>query len=190
MDPEKGKTSISYDRRPQHPVQVLPAADPPWSSPPNGWVKLNADGSYSDGAAGAGMVLRDDQANIIFSACRSLYACRDALEAELCACMEGISFAIQRSDSPVVIELDSLVAVKMIQGRDQDRSLYASLVNEIRYLLTLRGNCITHIRRSQNKVSDSLANFARREGRTMTWIGSGPSCALELAAADCNSTML
>lgn len=52
--------------------------------------------------------------------------------------------------------------------------------------MSLRKTCITHINRTQNKVSDSLARFARIEGRTMTWLGLGPSVTLELAHADCN----
>jgi hypothetical protein len=51
--------------------------------------------------------------------------------------------------------------------------------------MSLRDSCITHINSSQNKVSDSLARIARLEGRTMTWIGSGPSEALEFAVIDC-----
>ena len=135
------------------------------------------------------MVLRDPLGGVIFSACRTLYSCREALEAELCACMEGLSLAIQRSDLPVAIEMDSLVAIKLIQGQETDRSIYASLVKEIRYLLSLRECCITHVNRSQNQVSDSLANFARTEGRTMTWIGSSPPTMLELVTAHCNSLM-
>lgn len=46
---------------------------------------------------------------------------------------------------------------------------------------------VTHVSRLDNKVSDSLANFARIKGRIMTWIGSGPSAAVELAAPNCNS---
>lgn len=57
----------------------------------------------------------------------------------------------------------------------------------MRRLMSLIENCITHVSPSQNKVSDYLENFARLEGRTMTWIGSGPSNAVELALADCNN---
>lgn len=116
---------------------------------------------------------------------RQLFFCRDALEAELCACMEGLSFSIQRSELPVQIDMDSIIAVKLIQASEVDRSVYSSIIKEIRYLMSLRENCITHVSRSQNKVSDSLAKFARSEGRTMTWLGSGPPEALELAAIDC-----
>jgi ribonuclease HI len=59
-------------------------------------VKLNVDGSFlaQDGTIGAGMILRDSKGKIIFSACLSRYHCISALEAELGACMQGISLAI------------------------------------------------------------------------------------------------
>ena len=122
---------------------------------------------------------------IILSSCRQLFSCHEALEAELCACMEGLSFAIQRSELPVIVEMDSIVAVKMIQASEVDRSIYSSIIKEIKYLMSLREVCITHVNRSQNKVSDRLANFARIEGRTMTWLGSGHQESSELAAMDC-----
>ena len=182
-DPSKGKSLMSYGA-----IRPLmdKSADPKWAAPSFGFVKLNTDGSLAeDGSAGAGMVLRDERGAIIFSSCRQLFHCRDALEAELCACMEGLSFSIQRSDLTVQVEMDSLMAVKLIQASDIDRSVYSSVIKKIRYLLSLRDFCITHVNRSQNKVSDSIARFARLEGRTMTWIGSGPTAAMELATTDC-----
>ncbi|KAM3391008.1 hypothetical protein ACQJBY_012570 [Aegilops geniculata] len=136
------------------------------------------------------MVLRDAKGKIIFSYCRVLFSCGEALEAELCACMEGLSFALQRSDLPIIIGMDSIVAVKLIQGREEDRSIYASLIKEIRHLLSLRDSCITHVNRTQNNVSDSLAKFARGEGRTMTWLRSGPEVALSLAFDDCKDLVI
>ncbi|VAH43766.1 hypothetical protein VPH35_027838 [Triticum aestivum] len=186
-DPSKGKSLVTYDRPLKNPhVRIVESTLVKWCPPMAGWVKLNTDGSFAEnGTAGAGMVLRDDKGNVIYSACRELFSCREILEAELCACMEGLSFAIQRSDLPIIIEMDSIIAVKLIQAMDIDRSIYSSLVKEIRHLMSLRDSCITHINRMQNKVSDSLAKFARQEGRTMTWVGSGPSVSLELAEADC-----
>lgn len=150
-DPSKGKSIITYETvaKTSH---VITADEllPKWTLPISGWVKLNSDGAFADdGTAGAGMVLRDERGNIIFSSCRVLFSCREALEAELCACMEGLSFAIQRSNSPIIMEMDSIVVVKLIQARDVDRSLYASLIKEIRHLMSLRETCITHINRMQ-----------------------------------------
>ena len=82
--------------------------------------------------------------------------------------MEGLSISIQRSNLPIAIEMDSSEAVAMITCAGQNRSVYASLINEIRYLLSLRSTCITHVSRVQNKASDCLAAFGRREGRTLT----------------------
>ncbi|KAI5010288.1 hypothetical protein ZWY2020_012425 [Hordeum vulgare] len=186
VDPCKGKTAAVHTM--SKPLKLMSENVPlRWSLPVQGWSKLNCNGSFSpDDSAGSGMVLRDEKGGIIFSSCKQLFYCRDALEAELGACMEGLSLALSRTDLPVAIEMESSVAVKMIQANDIDRSLYSSLVKEIKYLLNLRRTSITHISRSQNKVSNFLVNFARLEGRTMTWLGSGPPEAIELNNAECN----
>ena len=193
MDPTKGKGYISFD---QHvgaaftpPQQAISEAR--WVPPANGWAKLNVDGSFvASDDAGAGMILRDNEGKIIFSACRSLFSCRDPLEAELCGIMEGLSLAIQRSDLPVAIESDSSMVVSLISSGEVDRSVYASLVNEIRLLFGLRQTCITHVSHAQNKASDSLARFARIEGRTMTWLGSGPEEVLGISLDDCKDIII
>ena len=83
LDPCKGKTPVYVVPIPKSSVlstEVVPSCRPPSA----GKVKLNSDGSFTgDGRAGAGMVLRDSNGAIIFSACRTLYRCCDALEAEL-----------------------------------------------------------------------------------------------------------
>ena len=68
--------------------------------------------------------------------------------------------------------------------------MHASLIKETRHLLSLRDSCITHVNRSQNNVSDSLVKFARVEGRTMTWLSSGPDVSLVLALIDCEDYVI
>ncbi|KAM3254699.1 hypothetical protein ACQJBY_048274 [Aegilops geniculata] len=102
--------------------------------------------------------------------------------------MEGISLALQHSDLPIVVEMDSLEAVTMISCEAVDRSVYASIVKEIKYLLLQ--TCITHIFRSQNKASDVLALFARSQGRTMTWLGAGPDELMEIVSLDCKYILI
>ena len=80
---EKGKMVVQADALapPQH---VQQKAEVGWVLPPAGWTKLNVDGSYvpATGAAGGGMVLRSDRGGIIFTACREIRTCDNALEAE------------------------------------------------------------------------------------------------------------
>ena len=83
--------------------------------------------------------------------------------------------------------MDSVVAVNMVKDRDTGRSIFASLVNEIKHLMSLRTTSVFHINRSQNVVSDYLAKFARTEGRTVVWLGSGPPQVVDLCKLNCNS---
>jgi hypothetical protein len=48
-----------------------------WERPARGRLKLNVDGSYLErnGEAGAGMILRDHEGEVIFAACRSITRC-------------------------------------------------------------------------------------------------------------------
>lgn len=69
--------------------------------------------------------------------------------------------------------------VKLVHSNNMDKSIYAYLIREIKLMMSLRETSITHNHRSQNKVSDWLASFAREEGRTMTWVGFGPPGAVE-----------
>lgn len=75
------------------------AAEKAWSKPPLGCMKLSVDGSFKleDVTAGCGMVLRDAEGNIVFSACRFLPRCVDAAEAELSACREGLELALEKN---------------------------------------------------------------------------------------------
>ena len=96
LDVSKGKSFVTYDNPSNWSTAFTRETGPKWSAPKAGWVKLSSDGSYAkDGSAGAVMVLRDDKGEIIFSSCRQLFPCRGALEAELCACMEGLSTAME-----------------------------------------------------------------------------------------------
>ena len=82
------------------------------------------------------------------------------------------------------------MAVEMLSSGVMDRSVYASLVGEIKFLLNLRHSCITLVPRCQNKASDSLAKFATVEGRTITWLGSGPVETLEIVHDDCKDIVI
>jgi ribonuclease HI len=159
-----------------------------WTRPPTGWVKLNVDGS-SDAESrtgGAGMILRDDNGEIIFSACRSLNSCSSPLESELAACMEGIALVQQRNGLSLVIEMDCLEAVAMIRCEMEDRSASMFILREIKHLLQCVSEFkIEHIKREQNLVSHVLANKGRVEAMTNLWLCSGPVDIHELCIKNC-----
>jgi ribonuclease HI len=151
----------------------------PWCKPPVGFVKLSVDGSFKDGSAGSGTILRDEGGSIIFSSCKYIAPCTEPLEAELLACLDGLSLALERSALPIIIDTDCSQLVSLVLAKGIDRSPYHSLVSEIKFLASSGRACsFVKVDRGQVRVSHVLANFARTERRTVTWLGSGPDVAL------------
>ncbi|XBI14594.1 hypothetical protein VPH35_057162 [Triticum aestivum] len=158
-----------------------------WTPPPPGWTTLSVDGSYCehDRTAGTGMVLRDEGGDPIFSSCRELRSCHSPLEAEIAACREGISLALQWTTLPIIVETDCLEVVRTIQSTSRDRSVHAMMIEDTKILLHEgREFIIKHIKREQNSVSHFLANFGRTEKRTAVWLRSGPREVPDLCKAD------
>ena len=160
-------TDVGIQRRSEPP-------DKHWSKPPDGWVKLTIDGSYKmeDGSAGTGMILRDVSGSIIFSACRSLQSCGDALEAELRSCLEGLELASRYSQLPIIVESDCFQLVASVSDKVQDRSSLMHVIAEIKELFSRFSECkIVKVDRGQVRASHCLANWARTESRTSVWLG-------------------
>jgi len=98
-----------------------------WEPPPAGWVKLNVDGSFvqQSGESGVGVIARDNEGHVIFSAWRAIFNCQDAAEAEAWACLEGLRLAAQWIHEPVIVESDCARIVPSSAGRG--RSIRAQL---------------------------------------------------------------
>uniref|UniRef100_A0ACD5VPB5 Uncharacterized protein n=1 Tax=Avena sativa TaxID=4498 RepID=A0ACD5VPB5_AVESA len=172
---------------------VSPAGDnslpisAPWPKPAPGWVALSVDGSFhEDGSAGSGMVLRNHDGVVIFSAYRHLFHCNDALEAEISALMEGLKLAHQWSDDPIVIQSDSALALAAVRDKTCNRSVHGHLYEEVKRLINLRDVILVKLKRDQNRVAHSLANLGRIGGSTACWVHHSPDCITELMLADCN----
>ena len=107
---------------------------PRWESPDAYHAKLNVDGAFvkENGTAGAGMILRDHEGDVIFAVTRTLFNCGDPLEAEMAAMKEGLRLSLHWTNLPLVVEMDRAELLKFVQSKDGDRSRYAYQVNEIR----------------------------------------------------------
>jgi hypothetical protein len=121
------------------------------------------------------MILRDDQGNIIFSACRFLLRCVEAVEAELLACRDGLEIALENSHLPIIIEPDCVRVVSASMEKITDRSLYFNIISGIRLLANCDRLCkFVKVDRLEVRVSHCLANFARTDHIRDVWHGSGP----------------
>jgi hypothetical protein len=68
-----------------------------WSAPPEGWIKVNCDGSFTarSKTAGAGAVARDHLGAVLFAACAPVENCDDAEEAEARAALMRVELITQ-----------------------------------------------------------------------------------------------
>lgn len=108
------------------------------------------------------MVLRYMNGHIIFSSCRHLFTCDNALSAELEACREGAALAMEWSSLPFILETESSEAAAMIMQTSTNRSSDAGLVHEIEAIIhSGRQVKVRAVRRGSNRVSHELARVGR-----------------------------
>jgi ribonuclease HI len=180
LDPIKGKAIIPIGtaaRSRKHKGVVKPRSHGVWSKPPQGWAKLNVDGAWATAThtGGTGMVLRDEEGNIIITGCRFLQSCGSPLEAEVLACMDGLTLALERTSKPIIMESDCLEAVSMINSESTNRSEVAALIDAAKHLCNPdRVVQVNHISRDLNGVSHTLAKLGCKDQLSMVWIRHGP----------------
>uniref|UniRef100_A0ACD5ZXV3 Uncharacterized protein n=1 Tax=Avena sativa TaxID=4498 RepID=A0ACD5ZXV3_AVESA len=120
-------------------------------------------------------------------ACTHLVNCQGPLGAEIWACLEVLQSALQFSQLPIIVESDSALLIEALNSSNQDRSPFVHLITEIKSLASIDRECLfVKVGREQVRVSDSLANFARVQGRTMTWLRSRPADAVRLLDLACS----
>ncbi|KAH0977304.1 hypothetical protein GBA52_027023 [Prunus armeniaca] len=135
----------------------------PWTSPENGLLKLNVDGSLmrSSGSIGAGGVIRDHLGNWIGGFAVNLGKWQ-ILEAELWSLFFGLNLAITRRIMDIVVEMDSVNAVNLILSNYLNIChLMAGLVSSCKRLLSqIPRSILHHIYRKKNAVTDRLAAWS------------------------------
>lgn len=132
-----------------------------WVAPYYDFVKFNVDGAVTShgNSAAAGGVLRNDRGAFILGFASHLGS-GTTTEAKLEAIFIGISLSIIHGLKKVILESDSLVAVKLIGEGCHDQHPYFNLLREIRSLLLVEEEFyVTHTLREGNQVADSFAKF-------------------------------
>ncbi|XVE95588.1 hypothetical protein REPUB_Repub02eG0111700 [Reevesia pubescens] len=93
-----------------------------WEAPPSGFIKLKVDASFETATnllANLGVVARDAVGAIIFSATSRLSSISSSLYAKVLAIKWGLELADRFEVRKILLESDSLLAVKEIT-RDRE----------------------------------------------------------------------
>lgn len=150
-------------------------------------MKINTDGSCDskNGNGGVGAVVRDSSGRVVLALSRHIDRCGSALEAELLACKEGLSLALQYTLLPLVLETDCLEALKLLKSKEKVMSPEVFIIREANSLL--QGNReikFSKGQRSQNRVSHLLANKARCEYVNEVWLENSCNFICQLVSDD------
>ncbi|KAL6572341.1 hypothetical protein OROMI_013299 [Orobanche minor] len=130
-----------------------------WSKPQPGWWKLNTDGAArgNPGAAAAGGIIRDHMGKplIMFSEYLGVHTNNFA---ELYAIWRGLEFCIDNHFNKVWVEVDSKIALSLIEHSTTSHWQLQSIISKIRDFRDSIEIRFSHIFREGNAVADWLAN--------------------------------
>lgn len=116
-----------------------------------GTVKLNTDGSCKEGRrSGRGEWVSDFYGKV--------HICQ-VLEGEIQAIYTGLGIIKSLNGMRIVVELDSLMAVNLLNGPKNLNHPLAPLVEDCKVLLQQTMSNIKYIMREGNKVADLLAKL-------------------------------
>ncbi|KAL5789176.1 hypothetical protein ACOSQ2_004064 [Xanthoceras sorbifolium] len=130
-----------------------------WLPPCEGWIKLNVDGGRSSygGKIYAGGIWRDNNKRWLggFSLNRGVGS---VLEAEIWGIYEGLQAVWEAGHRHIVLESDSLSAIKLLHQDNIDNHPLLNLILSCKDFIRREWDCvITHGFRESNRVADGLA---------------------------------
>lgn len=161
-----------------------------WDPPPEGFYKLNTDGSIlqNPGKAGAGDLIRDYHGRWILGFGRPL-GVANSLMAEGWALQDGLRLARWMGIQNLYVELDAKVLYDLIWSNSSSNMHLFQIILECRQLASEFRECRTNqVYREANGAADFLAKTARDE----LSVGDGlkiwehpPPGLSDILAADC-----
>ncbi|KAL6558461.1 hypothetical protein OROMI_018811 [Orobanche minor] len=151
---------------------IIPAPNPlysmmavRWCKPDVDWWKLNTDGASrgNPGAAAASGVIRDHFGQPIF-----MFSEYIGLQinnyAEIYAIWRGLEFCMEKSYNKIWIEVDSKIAIDLIERSTTSHWTLQGLILKIRGFKAKMEIKLSHIFREGNAVADYLANHGCEHG--------------------------
>jgi hypothetical protein len=117
----------------------LPSPRSRWRPPPEDWLKVTTDASYSVAtASGArGVVLRNSQGEDLAAVARAYTNIADVTMAEALAARDGVLLATEQGATKVILEVDNLQVASLIRSEEGIRSAISGIWLEIRELSSL-----------------------------------------------------
>jgi len=156
-----------------------------WKPPPNGWVKLNFDGSCKDnGIAGCGGIIRGSDGEWLGGFAKRIGKC-SAYMAELWGVYEGLRYIRRLGFQAIEVEVDSSLVVNILNSNKNGSIMGSSVVAKICRLLHMDCEVVVcHSYRETNRCADALADLGCSLHTNICFYESCPTQFSHLVIAD------
>ncbi|GKU87267.1 hypothetical protein SLEP1_g1697 [Rubroshorea leprosula] len=158
-----------------------------WLPPDPPFLKLNTDGSRSHQSrrACAGGLIRDHQGHWIHGFTVNIGATSSFI-AELWGCREGLRLALSLGIQHLILEMDSLMAVQLIQARKIGNGSFSVLLADILVLSDAFTDCLVqHTLREGNAAADYMAALGHNSTPGITIFQDPPVGISMIMHGDC-----
>ncbi|GLT77217.1 hypothetical protein SLA2020_488250 [Shorea laevis] len=132
-----------------------------WTPPPHPYLKLNTDGTYNhhSGKAAARRLIHDHNGCWVHGFAVNVGLTTSFL-AELWGCREGLKLANSLGIQQLVFEMDSLLAIQLIQNQQVSARPTSGLLTNIFVLIDSFSNCLVqHTLREGNSAAAFMASM-------------------------------
>jgi len=132
-----------------------------WEMPCEGVIKCNTDGACrgNPGTGTYGFCLRNTVGDLIYAEAEKIGVTTN-VEAEMKAIVEAVRYCVRVGIRKIVIESDSILMVKIINGIWKVPWEIAEWFNELKQTLRELEATTQHTFREGNKMADYIANLA------------------------------
>ncbi|XP_075651913.1 uncharacterized protein LOC142622348 [Castanea sativa] len=144
-----------------------------WCPPSSLSFKANFDGAVFNNAhsAGVGVVIPDVSGEVIATMSKHIPLPNSMLEVEEMACKRVVKFASVVGIQEAIFEGDSLTVIQALNNGGASEAPYGNLIDDIIFLASHLSKVeFKHVKRSCNRVADSLAKKAKIGDVFQAWI--------------------
>ena len=166
-----------------------------WSPPPDGFLKINSDGSFKEQNhnGGWGFIIRNDQGENLVAGAGNIRNVFDPLHAEAVAMKHAIEEAVRMGCLNVILETDATVLRQAMITEDYDEASIGALVKEMKSLALYSFQCckIEVCPRSCNNLAHCLAALGANQeaGSYQVWFAPFPRHVNNLLADVCSARL-
>ena len=155
---------------PTSPPRTTPASC--WRSLDHDHVKINVDGALfsKENQAGIGVVIRNEAGLVLASRSQQIPLPATVLEVEALAARRALEFAAEIGVNKVILEGDSSILIKALQGRNHSLAQFGHIAEDVKYIASCLQHCMfSHVLRHCNKVAHALARRALSHPHMLGW---------------------